>query len=443
VDFRRWMNMILKYLKRDDCYSIDYKTRKSSSVFLNDYLGKTLKHQEWNGFITTFGKELDNVDNYHFFSAYQIIDTWFFNELPNEDDRKKWIDKLLYSTKVIWYAAKAEDEGVGKQSSIDIFMRLNSGKIRLTNAELIKALFLHYLGDSSHAEVRYLKQIEMVQQWDVIEHRLQDNEFWYFLNVNACKNDKATRIELIFDLISKKSNKDNEFSTFSYYDEEQDFEGYWKKINHCFYRLLEWYEDDELYHLVGFILTRKISPLEKLWRLADGKRKSEFKQELKKQIGQKLCAIFSTEDSEKIVSFDRLQYGEDNYDITTVLILFNIVSHQENTTRISFYNYAATQWSLEHIHAQHSKSLSDKQSWDTWYDEHKVLIESDDIPDKDKPLLQKYLDAWNTERKKSSANETKSLKIYEESLYKIVEEITEDDVHSLDNPLCQDSCRLN
>ena len=56
--------------------------------------------------------------------------------------REDWKSKLLKNTKVIWYAVRNNENEDFRKQSIEIFTRLNQGKIPLTDAELLKALFL-------------------------------------------------------------------------------------------------------------------------------------------------------------------------------------------------------------------------------------------------------------------------------------------------------------
>ena len=88
-----------------------------------------------------------------------------------------------------------------------MFTRLNIGKISLTNAELIKALFLNRsnfnMGDDGYIQLR---QREIASEWDNIEYALQDDEFWLFLhNLKEKGYDRPTRIDFIFDLICKQN----------------------------------------------------------------------------------------------------------------------------------------------------------------------------------------------------------------------------------------------
>ncbi len=133
-----------------------------------------------------------------------MIYEWFNKKLNKSDDFIQKLYPIIFNNvKFIWYELdKSEDE-------IDVFTRLNIGKILLTNAELIKAILLSSLEEK--------EKLELVMFWDYIEKRLQDNKFFYFLT-NKTKY-KNTRIDFIFELIAHKYNKgyDTNDSRFSFY----------------------------------------------------------------------------------------------------------------------------------------------------------------------------------------------------------------------------------
>ena len=85
---------------------------------------------------------------------------------------------LVKNVKVIWY------EVSGKDDSIALFTRLNIGKIPLTSAELVKAMFLCNEGDKP---LDREKQEEISLQWDNIEKDLHDESLWYFLTNKSGK----------------------------------------------------------------------------------------------------------------------------------------------------------------------------------------------------------------------------------------------------------------
>ena len=114
--------IIMMVLKHDPTYRISYQTRPDSKDFLKNIIDKTNEDGA------------KNVDFQHMILARNIAQTW----LQDKSDEEKALlyDTILERVKFIWY------ESVG-ENPIDVFTRLNIGKISLTNSELIKAALLN------------------------------------------------------------------------------------------------------------------------------------------------------------------------------------------------------------------------------------------------------------------------------------------------------------
>lgn len=395
--------LILAYLEKHSFFHIEYQTRKGSAVFLKEHVFKLKPFHglSFNDYIHSC-PQLNNIDNYHFFNAFQYIHTWFSEkEVQNSAIRDQWLKKLLKHCKVIWYKVENQfNDADDRTQSIQIFQRLNQGKISLTNAELLKALFLHHLQDEVRPEVFKIKQSEMANQWDMMEHKLQDADFWAFVCPHN-QNNLYTRIELLFDLLSekydysnnknsseKKLEKKQEYYTFQHFLKKVTHENLkhqgvisqlWKQIQQGFYRLNEWFENDNLYHLIGFIVGEQIRSITELWKIAHAvDSRSAFENRLKEIVAQHICKSFGFKfDSHGPldVFFEDLNYGENNKEIKSLLLLLNIDLHRQQRTRFpfkSFYNPQA-KWSLEHIHARNSKDLP-KEQIQHWLDEQEDLL---------------------------------------------------------------------
>ncbi len=182
-DIREFIN--LEDFDVPNLYSIEYQTReeneKNSLSFLSNSLDKD------------FNNELDytNPDFYYMSNAYITISNWFTGE-----NKAKFLNSLLYDTKVIWYDVSTNSNDDTLKYEIDIFTRLNIGKISLTNAELIKAMLLIPIEN-------YKQKIEFSTIWDNIEVTLQNNEFWFFLTND---NKSETAIDLVFNILARNYN---------------------------------------------------------------------------------------------------------------------------------------------------------------------------------------------------------------------------------------------
>lgn len=414
--------LILSCLGRG-AYDISYETRESSSDFLKNIVSYAIESDEsWDAFVARTDKAFDNVDNYHFFQAYQTIIEWFAGKEIVAVTR--WYETLLQHTKVIWYDAWTE--GLDILNAIDIFMRINSGKIPLTNAELIKAYFLHNVASDEDEKVARLRQVEMAQEWDAIEQRLQDDDVWYFLSATP-ETEMPNRIEFIFDILAKKPVKnDNAFYTFDHYLKCTDILSEWKALKQCYEQLIEWYEHYEKYHLVGFVVSRRLESVSSLLEKSKRLGKTAFTGYLKVMI---------KEGMQLNEGFEDLRYGEDNKRIIDVLLLFNILTllKSHSSMRFSFERFIKETWSLEHIHAQNSEALSDVQKAESWYLETRALVDS--MKSDSKVDLLRKLEYWWVIGNKKSDNAKQLLGEIQKALYLEFgeEEYDEAVVHGVEN----------
>ena len=168
-------------------YEITYETRKETHSYLTD-----LDHN----------KKENNIDFFFIYNAYRTIKEWF------KDDRStinKFYFYLTEYVKIIWY--EPEDN----VSGVELFTRLNIGRIPLTNSELVRALFLSRNSDLTQAE-----QLEIAAEWDSIEKELHQPSFWAFLT-NYQPEDYPNRIDLLFDLMADGKSRDK-YATFFYFN---------------------------------------------------------------------------------------------------------------------------------------------------------------------------------------------------------------------------------
>lgn len=340
--------LILHYLnqgyvenRRRKLFDLDYETREGSTDFLKAKLS--------DGYIDD-----SNIDYFFISKAYQTISKWFYKQgqVPNFDI-SSFESKILHHTKVIWYESVGDD-------SIEIFTRINSGKIPLTNGELIKALFLNSSNfNKMDLEKIKLRQLEIASEWDKIEYSLQNESFWWFINEK--ENKLSTRIEFIFDLMSNKTDKDDDHFTFRYFSGKfekkptQEINANWQDVKKYFQILEEWFSERELYHKVGFLIVNGIK-IKELLKLKDNKSKNEFLKELNAQITSKLP-----------VDIDELEYGNDTWKIKNILLLHNIQSmlnNENETNRFPFDRYKKEKWDVEHITAIADKLTTEKHQED-------------------------------------------------------------------------------
>ncbi|WP_315021080.1 DUF262 domain-containing protein [Capnocytophaga leadbetteri] len=382
--------LILQYLGQH-LFDITYQTREQSAEFLNEIATLNLSG-EWNDWVASHSKK-DNVDNYHFFQAYRAIQNWFAEK--SEDEKSRFLEKLLSKTKVIWY------EVTGEIDSIELFTRINSNKIPLTEAELIKALFLIALTDASTR-----REWVVAQQWDTTENELEESEFWYFIAANT---PPATPIDYIFSLsevVKKQENYQGEYPIFNaYYNAYKNAENkklwvetQWNEVRNNFLTLKEWFKDFEYYHLVGALihLGYNINTIFDLKLQSNSK--TAFKEALKAEFA-KIIGSFGN-------NLENVYYSSGKE--RKALLLFNIISilqSEEKAYRFPFNKFKTMNWDIEHIHAI-ATDTNNKAVQKAWLEENKNYITDDET------LAKKIQDILSLKE------------IKEEELSSLVEEVT-------------------
>lgn len=363
--------ILLKYFEQRTNtapYTIGYKTREKSQEFLKD-IGNTL--------------DTTNIDFFHMSQAFSTIEKWFkdkdfaninlfLTRLLQKPNMVNDVDKAK-NVRVIWY----EIDNTVEQDDIEIFTRINMGKIPLTNAELIKALLIQGYGTADSKEN---KQFELASEWDFIEYSLQNNDFWYF--INKYKNEKATRIEFIFELIANQYIKDKqdfastlnksldryyEFHIINHYLKTSDeksketiHQKLWSEVKNYFRILNEWYEDREFFHKIGFLVVySKKTMLDFIAEYTkENFTKTNFRDFLDKQIKE----IF------KNIIIEELSY-EDGESVRKVLLMFNIntiLENKESNMRFQFDRYKKQNWDIEHIRSQSDRYPIKKEEQKAW-----------------------------------------------------------------------------
>ena len=330
---------------------IFYETRFATKECIGseEFLKSVEKYEQYSD---------QNIDFFHIYKAYQTINKWFQDKANTSEDaapRAVFAPVLLRDTKVIWY----EVEQTSNNNSIDIFTRLNIGKIPLTNAELIKAMFLQK-GNFTE-EKATLKQLQIASEWDNIEKTLQDDSIWFFLYNPENPLKYENRIEYIFDLMKGRTKESEYYHTFNEFykdfaasspNKKPDIDKIWLNIKRYFLTFEEWYNDYELFHYVGYLINCGIS-INTIKEESSNKAKDKFKtdylkNEIKKQVN---CNI------------DEIEYGDNR--IKKVLLLFNILTvleTQKSDMRFPFHKYKSEDWDIEHVCSQTDKSINQQQT---------------------------------------------------------------------------------
>ena len=368
--------LLCKCLGHEPTCTITYATREESADFLKNIASK--------------GQTSECADFYFMSCAYKKIS----EEIKNN---KNELDSQLKKVQVIWYEAPKADDGYA------LFTRLNSYRIALTDAELIRALFLKRSQDIDES-----LQFEMATEWDQMERELRNSAFWYFLTSE--KEEKySSRLELIFRIMALSSESEakvEKYGVFKMFSKtitnHQNAKELWQRVSNCFNTLHDWYRDPELYHLIGYLVSaksvgkgKKISMMDLVqewlpaYRLEPDSGKTCIPQaKICDKALEKIRLILPKKEAWK-----DLRYGKNDNDIHNILLLFNIVytkdrGNEEN--RFPFEGYRKVEWSLEHIHPQNPNMDDLRENFVSWWDEHKKdLLKNDLLNDQTKKICEK------------------------------------------------------
>ena len=332
------------------------------------------------------------IDYYYMSRAYLYIKEWFERRgikledfcdmlLEHRISAKNLLKDIVNNVRFIWYESVNENP-------IKVFTRLNIGKIGLTNGELIKALMLNRHNFSNDAALK-LRQQEIASQWDNIEYTLQREDFWLFLHDKGYT--RPTRIDFLFDLVCEqnklhlsdeevKSIGSDEYKTFRYFNayfkqDSTSVDVCWNIVKSYFQTFVEWYDDLQLYHYVGFLISegseQTIGSLLAKWN--DAGDRNTFLHFLKQEIREGL---------EKIVVFDEKENDDGHLKrrYKPILLFHNIqtiINQNENELennkyelgsfyKFPFHLYKKESWDVEHINSVTENDLDTPEAEAEW-----------------------------------------------------------------------------
>lgn len=334
----------------------------------------------------------DNIDSYYLREAYDVIEKW----CDKNEDFTEIIRTLFYPSakrqvKIIWYAIDEESKDL---ISINIFNRLNKGKISLTSSELIKALFIMDYDLRAGEDKLPAEQLSM--EWNEMERRFQDDNFWYFISDD--NRGIQTRVDVLFDFVTcRDEEKDTDYSYREFQklydfcrDQERNntnerFVSYWsndihnmqdawRQVRKTFDRMVAWYEDNLYYHYVGYLVAIGFTPLQIYNHLETEKRDrkntcpekewtiDDTMQSLRKKIMERFIQ------DKKYISKDGIDEFEYNSEfVARVLLLFNVeCCRKGQNIRFAFDRYKKEKWDVEHVDSQNDASLQEYEDRLRW-----------------------------------------------------------------------------
>lgn len=434
LDQKGWNAEILKEEEDGkELYHICYATRDGSTKFLEGLTMKTIKDNDEDIL-------RDNVDYFHMANAFKYISEWIKTDGKtiniryqlggSLDNIRNSFFKLLNgmsdtkggSVQILWY----EIAEVKEKNNIKEFQKINTGKIRLTDAELIKGLFL--LKKNFTSGDKYIKQSELALEWEYIENTLHANNFWYFLQKKGY--DMPNRIDLLFNLIYKKNalkeipetewdakikeigaqlmdTRQSEIFRFYYNrfegkmgeDLQHEVAIAWDEVMELFRTLDDWFCTPSIYNYIGLLsqcgedLCRLVLHFE---YMPETTCRDDFEKYLKKRISYHLRGAKVDDENKQILN----TYDKDHNTIYKLLLTLNIhllneqnkkLESESDVYKFPFDVLSAQNWDIEHIDSFHTNALKKEKDKRDWI-ETAMADRKDELKDDEIAVLKQKLD---------------------------------------------------
>ena len=421
---------------RKELFHLSYETREHSDEFFTNMDVDVAK--------------AGNIDYSYILNAYHHIDNWFMgengalkiynrlpmNKRPGNSSPKGFAESILNlfinakgskdaSVQFIWYELASGADAAHYKNAIEEFVRINNGKIALTNAELIKALFLQKKNFSTGDED--LKQIQIAMEWEQIENELHRDDFWYYIRKKESKFEEIvpSRIDYLFAIEYKARNwitvsvdeeedakinlkrlneelsdKDKLFRFYNdKFDGFEDVDLYkaikseWNNLLNCFRTLQGWYNDSEIYNYIGYLSQCGVDMAEIYHHyviMDTNQVRSEFISYLQDLVRRSLKSIkiIATDDPEFPNGTIGSSYKQ-RFEVYNALLFLNVnllnerivnlratqdqkaIEAIESTINSSIYKFpfdifVGQNWDIEHIDSYTTnplKSIDDQIEW--------------------------------------------------------------------------------
>lgn len=313
----------------------------------------------------------DNIDFFFIYAAYQQIKAWFACSEKVEKDFRHLLEasKEDKSVQVIWYE-------ISKDKEYETFRSLNSGKIKLTNTELIKALLLNRVSGLPNRE-------EAAAQFEHIEQEMANDHFWYIFNAEDVRPGE-TRMDMLFNLVAQCEQADYEndprWSFRNYFDkpEKGSLTEKWQKVRYTFLRLKDMYDDVYCYHYIGFLSyclgSNQLKIIRNYLKDYREKKHSEFKKKLKDDIKKNLVNKEHTSITEYnyYTSKKELRQLFLIHNIETILQRYEILKNnnqlqlQQNFEQFPFELLHKQSWDIEHIASNTDSDFRNEDDRKNW-----------------------------------------------------------------------------
>jgi hypothetical protein len=321
--------VLLSYIEESSVVKnkLKYSIRPDTDNFISDFIlsNKINELPDWDSLKNKGDKDYDHQDIYYLFQANKTIKDWFA-----EKDKGAFKDKLLNNVKLIVNKPSTDNEQ-------ELFMNLNTGKVSLDGADLVRALLItnvakeelesHDMEDTksivriNERRVRIGLELDEISAW---WNKPNIREYFSFLDkINVPNeetvhfNSKEYAVDLLYKLyLSKEGNEKIHLKDF----EVPKNMALYKDLITLHRTIKDWHQDCEIYHFVKFLLTHTDTSFKGIWQLwkDNDTTRENFISKLKDKIKNSI--------KDNIESIDKLDANWfDNPDLDKMLILLDII----------------------------------------------------------------------------------------------------------------------
>lgn len=364
--------------------------RKMTNEFLKTFITDptaNFPNSDWDTFAKEF-PQYDLQDVAHIFHVYRATAQWF-QHLQKEEislSLEHFTSKLLKDVRVI------VNEVDGHTSEEKVFGNLNSKRVPLDGSDLIRAILITRVAREEGRKESDLKNIVYVNErrvklgWELD----QINNWWsgdeikgYFAKFVTIKSEMVGADRKLFNEESHAINylyllyaesQDNKKLTLDLIEQRSSSAvALYKDILKLHSTLLDWYQDKNIYHFLGFIFNIKVKDkkanFKDIWDLwqQSGSRKN-FIQALKEMIRIRFLT------KNEMPDYCNLQtnwYADRSEELIATLILMDIIhAIKRNQPNLPFKFFTKDTHDVEHIFPQNPKQVDNKKQYIEFLNEH-------------------------------------------------------------------------
>lgn len=390
--------VILSFLGKTDGLNriLTYQIRPETQVFLDEYImtwdiEKYFKQDisaSWNEFIKTHSNS-NHQDIYHLFSAAFTVQNWFAKTNVTKDE---FANVLLYHVKIIVNKVREGNEE-------KIFGNLNSKRIPLDGADLVRAILITRVAQEEGQKAGDIKNIVRVNErrvrigweideinswWSNEEVSLYFRQFVAISSVGEVSFDIIKHpINLLLLLFAEKNGKTG--LSLEFIEKHKSAMELYIGIIQLHHVLKDWYEDRELYHFLGYLFNQfkpntKFKSIISDWYAS--KSRLDFKMNLKNKIKK---GVFNDREIADVFTSKKDNWYDKPTELVKVLLLLDVIAClPKETKKLPAHFFRKTGNDIEHIFPQTPKTIEDRKPF------IQFLIAEKKIEDIDKGILDDF-----------------------------------------------------